>query len=77
MQRTALFRSAKFIFVLMKFILSEYDSFRFSLNFSAGFWMVFVLPGAAPPWDNRPECTKMKLRVRIFIDQKRTANLKD
>ena len=27
----------------------SYDSFRFSLSFSASFWMVFVEPGAAPP----------------------------
>ena len=27
-------------FVLIKFIASEYDSFRFSLSFSASFWMV-------------------------------------
>ena len=48
-QRIALLRSAKFIFVLIKFIVSEYDSFRFSLSFSASFWMVFVEPGAASP----------------------------
>ena len=39
-QRIALLRSAKLIFVLIKFIVSEYDSFRFSLSFSASFWMV-------------------------------------
>ena len=48
-QRIALLRSAKLIFVLMKFIVSEYNSFRFSLSFSASFWTVFVEPGAAPP----------------------------
>ena len=44
-QRIALLKSAKLIFVLIKFIVSEYDSFRVSLSF----WMVFVEPGAAPP----------------------------
>ena len=48
-QRIALLRSAKLIFVLLKFFVSEYDSFRFSLSFSATFWRVFVEPGAAPP----------------------------
>ena len=48
-QRIALLRSAKLIFVLIKFIVCEYDSFHFSLSFSASFWMVFVEPGAAPP----------------------------
>ena len=37
-QRIALLRSAKLIFVLPMFIVSEYDSFRFSLSFSASFW---------------------------------------
>ena len=35
------------IFVLIKFIVSEFDLFRFSLSFSAIFWMVFLEPGAA------------------------------
>ena len=35
----------KLTFVLIKFIVAEYDSFRFSLSFSASFWMVFVEPG--------------------------------
>ena len=48
-QKIALLRSAKLISVLLKFIVSENDSFRFSLSFSASFWMVFVDPGAAPP----------------------------
>ena len=48
-QRIAFLKSAKLIFILLTFFVSEYDSFRFSLSFSAGFWMVFVEPGAAPP----------------------------
>ena len=44
-----LLESAILIFVLIKFFVSEYDSFRFSLSFSASFWLVFVEPGAAPP----------------------------
>ena len=48
-QSIALLRSAKLIFVLIKIIVSEYDSFRFSLSFSANLWTVFVEPGAAPP----------------------------
>ena len=48
-QRIALLGSAKLIFVLIKFIVSEYDSLRFSLSFLASFWNVFVEPGAAPP----------------------------
>ena len=48
-QRIALLRSAKLIIVLIQFIVSEYDSFRFSGSFSASFWTVFVEPGAAPP----------------------------
>ena len=47
--RTALLRNAKLIFVLIKFMVSEYDSFRFSLIFSASFWIVFVEPGTLPP----------------------------
>ena len=46
--RIALLRSAKLIFFLIKFIVSEYDSFRFWLSFSASFWTIFVEPGAAP-----------------------------
>ena len=48
-QWIALLRSAKLIFVFMKLNVSEYDSFRFPLSFSASFWTVFVEPGAAPP----------------------------
>ena len=48
-QKIALLRSAKFISVLIKFIVSEYDSFRFSFSFSASFWVVFVKPGDASP----------------------------
>ena len=46
-QRIAHLRIAKLIFVLIKFIVSEFDLFRFSLSFSASFWMVFLEPGAA------------------------------
>ena len=48
-QRIALLRSAKFIFVLIKFLVSEYDSFCFSLSFPANFLTVFVEPGADAP----------------------------
>ena len=48
-QRIELLRIAKLFFVLIRFIVSEYDSFRFSLNLSASFSMVFVEPGDAPP----------------------------
>ena len=48
-QRIALIRSAKLIFVLIKLFVSEYDSLRFSLSFSASSWTIFVEPGAAPP----------------------------
>ena len=58
-QRIALLRSAKLIFVLMKFIESEYDSFRFSLSFSASFGMVFVEPGAAPPVHSKISGTQL------------------
>ena len=58
-QRIALLRSAKPIFVLIKFIVSEYDSFRFSLSFSANFWMVFVKPGAALPVHAKISGTKL------------------
>ena len=47
-QRIGLLRRAKHVFVLLKFIVSEYDSFRFSLSSSASFWTVFIEPGAAP-----------------------------
>ena len=46
-QRIALLRSAKPILVLIKFVGSEYDPLRYSLNFSASFWTVFIDPGAA------------------------------
>ena len=39
--------------------MSEYDSFRFSLNFSASFWTVFVEPGAAPPVHAKISGTKL------------------
>ena len=58
-QRIALLRSAKLILVLKKFIVSEYDSFRFSLSFSASFWMVFVEPGVAPPVHAKISGTKL------------------
>ena len=58
-QRIALLKSAKLIFILIKFIVSEYDSFRFSLSFSASFWMVFVEPGAAPPVHAKISGTKL------------------
>ena len=48
-QRIALLRSAKLIFVLIKIIVSEYDSIRFSLSFSASFWTVVVEPAVASP----------------------------
>ena len=41
-QRIALLRRAKRNFVSIKFIVSEYDSFCFSLSFSASFWTAFV-----------------------------------
>ena len=44
-QRIALLRSAKLILVLTEFIMWEYDTFRFSLKFSASFWTIFVEPG--------------------------------
>ena len=40
-QRIALLRMLKHVFVLIKFIVSEYDPFRFSLSLSASFWMFF------------------------------------
>ena len=46
-QRIAVLRRAKLLYVFIKFIVSEYESFRFSLSFSASFWMVFVEPGAS------------------------------
>ena len=58
-QRIVLLKSAKLIFILIKFIVSEYDSFRFSLSFSASFWMVFVEPGAAPPIHAKISGTKL------------------
>ena len=58
-QRIALLRSAKLIFVLMKFIVSDNNSFRFSLSFSANFWTVFVEPGAAPPVHTKISGTKL------------------
>ena len=44
---------------LFLFIVSDYDSFRFSLNFSASFEMVFVEPGAAPPVHAKISGTKL------------------
>ena len=52
-------RSAKLILFLLKFFVSEFDSFRFSLSFSASFWMVFVEPGAAPPVHAKTSETKL------------------
>ena len=51
--------SAKLVFVLIKFIVSEYDSFSFSLSFSASFLMVFVEPGTAPPVHAKVSATKL------------------
>ena len=48
-RRIALFSSAKFIWVLAKFIVSETDSFRIFQSLSASFWTVFVEPDGAPP----------------------------
>ena len=39
--------------------MSEYDSFRFLLSFSASFWTVFVEPGAAPPVHAKISGTKL------------------
>ena len=39
--------------------MSEYDSSRFSLSFSASFWTVFVEPGAAPPVHAKIKGTKL------------------
>ena len=58
-QKIAILRSAKLTLVLMKFIVSEYDSFRFSLNFSATFWTIFAEPGAAPPVHTKSNGTKV------------------
>ena len=44
---------------LFLFIVSDYDSFRFSLSFSASFEMVFVEPGAAPPVHAKISGTKL------------------
>ena len=55
----ALLKSSKLVFVLIKFIVSEYDSFRFSLSFSASFVMVFVEPGSAPPVHAKISATKL------------------
>ena len=57
--RIALLRSAKLISVLIEFIVSEFDSFRFSLSFYASFWVVFVEPGAAPPVHTEINGTKL------------------
>ena len=46
-------------FISLLFIVSEYYSFRFSLSFSASFWMVFVEPGAAPPVHAKISGTKL------------------
>ena len=48
-QKISLLRRAKLNFALVEFIVSEYDSFHFSLKFSASFWTVFVEPGAVSP----------------------------
>ena len=62
-QRIALLRSAKLIFALLKFIVSEYDSCRFS----ASFWTIFVKPGAAPPVHAKISGTKLLCSTsRIF-----------
>ena len=49
-------------FVLTKFLVSEYDSFRFSINsisFSASFWKVCVETGAGPPVHTKISGTKL------------------
>ena len=61
-QRIALLRSAKLIFVLITFIVSEYDSFCFSLSLCASFWMVFgEQPGAVPPVHAKKKWNKAAL----------------
>ena len=47
--------------------MSEYDSFRFSLSFSASFWTVFVEPGAAPPVHAKISGTKNKEHPEFFV----------
>ena len=39
--------------------MSEYDSFRFLLSFSASFWTVFIDSGAAPPVHAKISGTKV------------------
>ena len=58
-QRTALLRSPKFIYVLINVIVSEIDSFRFSLSFAAVFLTVFEEPGAAFPVHAKISGTKL------------------
>ena len=65
-QRIELLRIAKLILVLIKFILSEYDSFRSSLNLSASFWMIFVEPVAAPPVNLEISETKLMCSTSRF-----------
>ena len=65
-QRNALLRSANFTLVLKKFVVSDYDSFRFLLNFSACFCTVFVQPGAAPPVNAKISGTKLLCSTSRF-----------
>ena len=53
------------------FIVSEYDSFRFSPSFSASFWTVFVEPGAAPPVHAKISSTK-RCNIRPNTTQRRS-----
>ena len=66
-QRNALLRSANFTLVLKKFVVSDYGSFRFLLNFSACFCTVFVQPGAAPPVNARISGTKLLCSTSRFF----------
>ena len=51
----------------MFFIVSEYDSFRFSLSFSASFWIIFVEPGAAPPVHAKISETKLLCSISRLL----------
>ena len=52
-------QKCKSYFFLLQFIVSVYNSFRFSLSVSASFWTVFVEPGAAPPVHAKNSGTKL------------------
>ena len=47
--------------------MSDYDSFRFSLNFSASFWSVFLEHGAAPPVHASISVTSCSIPDREFL----------